>query len=428
MLPPALRHQRFRILWLGLLISIAGTRMQAAAILWHVNELTNLPIALGAVGLANIAPVLVLSLLAGAAADAINRRNLLFLTQTSLALLAALLAWLTMRGAVSLWAIYAVSALSAGVATFDLPARQALVPNLVPRDLLPNAFSLNAIAYQFGSIVGPALGGLVLARLGIAYTYWINAVSYLAVIVALVLMGPVPQGTASTPGGAPNGNHVPLGSLASAVSEGVRFVIGQPIIFSSMMLDFLATFFSSATALLPIFARSILNVGALGYGWLVAAPSVGAGAVAAVLSFSRTIRRQGPVLIGAVAVFGVATAAFGVSKVFWLTFLALVIVGASDGVSTIIRNTIRQLQTPDRLRGRMTSVNQIFFMGGPQLGELEAGAVAQWFGAPLSVVSGGVGCLVALAALAARYPQLRRYRGDEPTSVETVAAPSAAQH
>jgi len=194
----------------------------------------------------------------------------------------------------------------------------------------------------------------------------------------------------------------------------VRFIRGQPIVLSSMLLDFFATFFSSATALLPIFAKEILGVGPLGYGWLVSAQSVGAVCAATVISIRGQILGQGKVLLRAVTVFGLATIVFGLSRSYWLTFGALTVAGAADSVSTILRNTIRQLQTPDRLRGRMVSVNQMFFMGGPQLGEMEAGLVAQLFGAPFSVVSGGVGCLLAVAWVIRRWPSLQRYRGDEP--------------
>jgi MFS family permease len=421
--PPALRHRRYRLLWIGLLISVTGTRMQAAAVLWHIHEINPEPIALGAVGLANILPILVLSLVAGVAADSINRRRLMFLTQTALALLAALLGWLTSSGAAALWSIYLITAVSSGVATFDMPARQALVPNLVDRQDLTNAFSLNSIAFQFGSVAGPALGGLVIARAGIAYAYWINAVSYAAVLVALALMGGVAQQGEIDSSALQHVRREPVGAFLRSAGEGLRFVLGHAIIFPTMLLDFLATFFSSATALLPIFARDILAVGALGYGWLVAGPSVGAGAVAAILAFSGPIRRQGKVLITSVVFFGLATVIFGLSRSFWLTFLSLVVVGASDGVSTIIRNTIRQLLTPDRLRGRMTSVNQMFFLGGPQLGELEAGLVAQAFGAPISVVSGGLGCLLTLSWVSARFPQLRRYDGDEALGVMETGSP-----
>jgi len=277
-IPPALQHRRYRLLWLGLLISIAGTRMQLAAVLWHISEISPLPIALGAVGLMDILPVLVFSLLAGVFADSINRRRLILVTQTSMALFAALLGWATLSNRDSLWLIYAVMAASASVSTFDLPARQALIPNLVPASVLTNAFSMNSIAFQLGSIAGPALAGLVLAHLGIGYAYVFNAVSYLAVIVALILMGPVEQ-ELMAPAPIP-GAHSRLAGWRTSVTEGLSFVAHQPVIFSSMLLDFFATFFSSATVLLPIFSKDILHVDVVGYGWLIAAPSVGAVLVA----------------------------------------------------------------------------------------------------------------------------------------------------
>jgi MFS family permease len=180
-----------------------------------------------------------------------------------------------------------------------------------------------------------------------------------------------------------------------------------------MLLDFFATFFSSATALMPIFARQILNVGAVGYGWLIAAPAIGALGTALVMSTSGPIRRQGRLLLVTVAGFGLATIVYGLSRSFALTFVSLIATGVTDSISTIIRNTIRQLRTPDALRGRMTSVNQIFFLGGPQLGELEAGIVAQILGPVVAVVSGGVGCVMAVAWTRSRYPEIERYRGDE---------------
>jgi MFS family permease len=407
LLPPALQHRRYRMLWFGLLTSIVGNRMQFAVVLWHINTINGEAIALGGLGLVRILPILIFSLVAGVVADVANRRRLMLLTQGVLALMSLLLGWLTLRGMESLWAIYAIMAASAAVSAFDLPARQSLVPNLVPRHNLTNAFSMNAIAFQFGSIVGPALAGLVLANTNMAYAYFINALSYIAVIVALIRMGPVEQETVDR-------GTIMQGRFLRSIAEGLRFVVGQPIIFSSMLLDFFATFFSSATYLLPIFATDILHVDAVGYGWLLAAPAVGAGLVSLVLAFYRTIRRQGVVLLISVAGFGIATVVFGVSRTFWLTFTALAFTGVTDGISVIIRNTVRQLQTPDNLRGRMTSVNQMFFRGGPQLGEMEAGIVGQLFGAPLAVISGGIACLIAVAALALRYPELRNFQGDEP--------------
>ncbi|MGH2626261.1 MAG: MFS transporter [Anaerolineales bacterium] len=419
-IPPALKHRRYRLLWSGLLLSIAGSQMQAAAILWHVNGLDPRPIALAGVGAARILPVLLLSLPAGAIVDVFNRRRLMLVTQTLLALLALSLAAITLAGEDRLPPLYALIAASAAAGTLDLPARQSLVPSLVPRDDLPSAFSLNSIAFHFGSIAGPALGGLVLGRWGIGAAYLINAVSYLGVLAALAAMGPVEH--ARTAAGESARAALRPARLVASVREGLSFVFSQPIILSGMLLDFLATFFSSATALLPIFAREILAVGAQGYGWLVAAPSVGAAAAALSLTLVRRLRRQGPILLISVAVFGAATIVFGLSRAFWLTFSALAITGAADGVSTILRNTIRQLQTPDSLRGRMTSVNQVFFMGGPQLGELEAGLVAQWLGAPASVVTGGLGCLVAAAWVARRFPALRAYDGAEAGAALEVAS------
>lgn len=412
-LPPALQHRRYRLLWMGLLISIAGTRMQTAAVLWHIRTLSDQPLHLGIVGLVNLTPVLLFSLLAGTVADTVNRRRLMFASQSAAAILAGALGWFTARGQDSLTLIYAITALTSAVWAFDLPARQALVPNLVPREVLTNAFSLNSIAFQTGAILGPAFAGVVIAQSGVAAAYWINAISFGAVLLALILMGPVEQDIQTRQTG-----QTRRGAVLDSVREGLGFVFSQPIILSSMLLDFFATFFSSATFLLPIFAQDILGVGPQGYGWLLAAPSIGAGVVALSLSFVSTINRQGPLLLLAVAGFGLATILFGLSISFPVTFLALSLTGATDGLSAIIRNTIRQIQTPDRLRGRMTSVNQIFFMGGPQLGELEAGLVAQVVGAPTAVITGGIGCLLATALVSWRFPQLRRYDGSQAIAVE----------
>jgi MFS family permease len=206
-----------------------------------------------------------------------------------------------------------------------------------------------------------------------------------------------------------------------AAMEGLRFVFGNALIRSTMLLDFFATFFSSATALLPIFAQDVLRVGARGYGWLYAAPAIGAFVTsAAMVPLTDKIRRRGVTLLWAVGGYGLATVIFGVSKSFWLTFACLALTGVTDTVSTIIRNIIRQLETPDRLRGRMTGVNMLFFMGGPQLGELEAGLVADWIGAPLSVITGGIGCLLCAAFVTITTPDLRHEEAREVRREEQV--------
>ncbi len=400
----ALAHRNFRLLWIGQLVSMAGSAMQTAAILWHVSLIapeSHRGLALGMVGLVRVLPIVGFSLLGGVAADALDRRRLMLVTQAGMALSAAALAWLTFAETRSLAPVYALAALGAAFGSFDSPARQSLIPNLVPREHLPNAITLNTIMFQTASVVGPALGGLVIAGWGVAWAYALNAVSFLFVIGALVKMR-------GAPGRAAGGR----GEISfAAMREGLRFVFRAPLIRSSMLLDFFATFFASATALLPLFAQDVLRVGAQGYGLLSAAPSVGAMAASLALApLADRIRRRGATLLWAVAGFGAATVGFGLSRDFALTFALLALTGATDTVSMVIRNVIRHTHTPDALRGRMTSVNMIFFMGGPQLGELEAGLVAQGFGAVVSVVTGGVGCLAATAWVAWRTPELRRYR------------------
>jgi MFS family permease len=378
--------------------------MQIWALFWHIRELTDQPIAVSGIGLARILPVIIFSLIGGALADSANRRKIIFVTQSAAALLALALGLFTQFGHITIWHIYVITAFSAIAIAFDGPARQALVPNLVPAKDLPNAFSLTSIAFQTGSVVGPALSGIVIAVWGQQAVYYINAASFLAVIFALVLMGDIPQKIAKS------NNGISL----SSIGDGIRFILSKPIIFSTMILDFIATFFASANTLMPFIARDVLRVGVVEYGWLSAAQSVGAVTVALIISQVRELRRQGPLFLGSVFVFGAATIVFGLSIHFIVAWIALALTGAADGLSTIIRNTIRQLQTPDHIRGRMTSVNQIFFQGGPQLGEIEAGAVAQLFGAPFAIVSGGIGCIVGLGLIICKWPQMFSFDGHEP--------------
>jgi MFS family permease len=262
---------------------------------------------------------------------------------------------------------------------------------------------MTSIAWQTGAIVGPALSGIVIAFGGQGAVYYINAISYLAVILALVLIGPVAQTKTDRIAGV----------SWESIKEGIHFIVNKPVILSTMLLDFVATFFASANTLMPIIARDILHVGVVEYGWLSAAQSVGAVIAALVVSQLPELRRQGQLFLGSVVVFGAATVVFGATTSLVLAWFALAVTGAADSVSTIIRNTIRQLQTPDHIRGRMTSVNQIFFQGGPQLGEVEAGVVAQLFGAPLAIISGGIGCILGMWLIIRKWPFLLTYNGDE---------------
>jgi MFS family permease len=403
----ALQHRNFRLIWIGLFVSFTGSMMQNAALLWHVSLLVppeRKGLALGLVGLVRVLPIVVFSMISGVVADAWDRRRLMLGTQIAATVVAVALGVLAFREVTVVWPLYVLAALGSAVGAFDLPARNSLMPTLVPREHLPNAISLNTIMFQTASVLGPSLGGLLIAATHVGWAYIANAISFAFVVVALLMMRDVPERQKTEPG-------APDDISLHAALEGLRFVFRSPLIRSTMLLDFFATFFSSATALLPIFAQDILQVGAKGYGWLYAAPAVGAMATsAAMVPLTERIERRGMTLLWSVAAYGLATVVFGMSRTFWLTFACLAMTGAADTVSTVIRNVVRQLETPDRLRGRMTGINMVFFLGGPQLGELEAGAVANWFGAAFSVITGGVGCLIATAWVAASTPRLRSYR------------------
>jgi MFS family permease len=396
----ALRQRNFRLLWIGQFISFAGSQMQSIAILWQVYALTHDPLALGVVGLVRLLPIFLFGILSGVVADSLDRRKLIIVTQCGMAVVALVFAALSFTNIIQIGLLYLLTMLSATFSAFDAPARQSLIPALVPPEDLGNAFSLNSTMMQAASVLGPAAAGLMIGRSGLGWVYFINAVSFLAVIFSLLAMTGVGERIEDR-------GRISLG----AAMEGMRFVFSHPIIRSTMLLDFIATFFASASALLPIFASDILRVGAEGYGVLFSAAAVGALTAGVALSLLHRIPRQGPLLLAAVACFSLGTIVFGISRTFWITFCALAVTGATDMVSMVIRNTARQMQTPDSLRGRMVSLNMIFFMGGPQLGEFEAGAVADVLGAPVSVVLGGLGSLVAAIWVAATTPELRKYSG-----------------
>jgi MFS family permease len=411
-IPPALRNPRYRLIWFGLFISVIGSQMQVAALLWQIRDLTGTPnpLALGGIGLARFLPLMIFSLIGGTVADTLNRRWIIFVSQSIMAIVAAILAYLTFAGTITIWNIYLLTAIQASATAFDIPARQAMIPNIVAREDLPSAFSMTSIAHNTAAIVGPALGGIVIATLGQGYAYLFNSISFVSVLIALILIGPVAQDASKA-----------SGVSLTAMMEGLRFIISQPIIFSTMILDFFATFFASANTMMPIVARDILHVGEVGYGWLVSAESIGSVVAGVAMSQIHLLRKQGPLLLISVVIFGIATIFFGMANTFLMAMIMLMLLGAADTVSTIIRNTIRQLQTPDHIRGRMTSINQIFFQGGPQLGQVEAGVVAQFLGVPFAIVSGGVLTIISVWVISRKWPQLRTYDGSEP-QLETVPA------
>jgi len=404
-MPPAFRSRSFTLYWIGHLISFAGSQMQLWALYWHLRTISDQPVVISGIGLARFLPVVLFSLIAGVAADRFDRRKMTILTQVVLGLVALVLGLNTAQGDLSLWMLFGLVIVQSVVVAFDTPARQALIPSLVPRENLASAYSLTSIASKVGGIMGPAISGLVIAYLGLQWAYWINAISYLAVIAALIAMGNVKTVIEKKP--------FEFQGVFLDIREGIEFIKNSPVIFSAMILDFFGSFFSSANTLLPFVAIDILHVGPIQYGWLSASQSIGTLMIGVYLSQKTNLQRQGLLIVISVAAFGLATILFGVSTSFWLTMLALILIGVFDGLSTIIRNTVRQLLTPDPMRGRMMSITQIFFKGGPQLGEVEAGLMAQAFGVSFAIISGGVGCVAAAFVVAKKFPQLWKYNGDE---------------
>lgn len=420
--PPALRYRDFRVFWLGLFVSVVGSQMQLIAINWHIYDLLRgqtytieifgrsidlgaQALGLGTLGLVRVIPIIIFALFGGMLADTRNRRSLLLFTEGFDVAIAGLLAYLTITGKVTVGAIYLITGMLAAMNALEGPSRQSLIPHLVPREHFGNAVSVQTLMFTTAAIIGPALAGLIVGYFNVGYVYAINALSFMAVVVSLLVMNYRGHVAAKSTG---------LGF--AALTEGLRYVFRTPIISSTMLLDFIATFFSSARTMLPIIASDILGVGAVGYGWLATADSVGAALAGGGLATrGAQLRRQGPLLLGCVVVYGLATALFGLSTIFALSFLLLMLVGAADAVSTVIRGTVRQLMTPDELRGRMTSVNMMFFMGGPQLGELEAGLVAAAFGVPFAVVTGGLATVALTLLVAWKFPILRRF--DTPVAV-----------
>lgn len=412
-MPPAFRSRPFTLYWIGHLISVAGSQMQLWALYWHLRTLSDQPMVISGIGLVRFLPILLLSLVAGVAADRFNRRKMAILTQVGLGCVALTLGLSTWRNVVSLWILFGLVAIQSVAVAFDVPARQALIPSLVPRENLANAYSMNSIASKVGGILGPAISGVVIAYLGLQWAYWINAISFLAVIAALIVMGDIPTAIVNRP--------FNVKGTFRDIREGIEFIKHSPIILSVMILDFFGTFFSSANTLLPFVARDILHVGPIQYGWLSASQSIGTMMIGLYLSQKTKLRRQGMLLSVSVVGFGLATLVFGVSTSFWLTMLALILIGAFDGLSSIIRNTVRQLLTPDEMRGRMMSITQIFFKGGPQLGEMESGLVAQILGVPFAIISGGVGCVLAAWSVLRKFPALWKYSGEEAVKGDYVA-------
>lgn len=379
-------------------ISQMGSQICQVAVAWQLYLLTHSALSLGLLGLVRFIPIAAMALVGGVIADAVDRRRLLILAQVMLGLNSMALAVLTWTGHASPAALYGFIFMIGLATAFEGPARQALIPNLVPAEDLPAALSLNVTVWQVATVLGPGVGGALLAWLGPGAAYAMDSLSFVGMIVALMGLQHRPP---------PSSQKVTFG----AMGDGLRFILATPAILWLMVLDFLACFFGGSMLLMPIFADQILGVGVKGLGILYAAPPLGAVIAAIWMSNRRPVRRQGMTVLVSVLAYGASIAAFGASRHFALSLVFLAASGAADTVSMVVRQTVRALLTPDWLRGRMTSVNMLFFMGGPFLGETEAGLVAKLYGAPISVISGGVLCAVAALALSAALPLLRNLEG-----------------
>lgn len=398
----ALRQRDFLLFTCGRLGSGMAATMLNAAVFWQVYDISGSKWQLGVIGLVRFVPSLGLSLVAGAVADSFDRRKLAIAAQAVQLSAAVVLMGATVRGSESLALIYGTVFVIALASVFEWPARQALLPQVVSKDAFANAIVVSGTFQQLAFVTGPAVGGVLIAISGVGLAYIVLCGLIAVSIGLLVALRPR----------AAEAQKRAIG--LAGVMEGVRFVRSRQVILGAMTLDMFAVIFGGATALLPVYARDILGVGSLGYGMLLGAIDGGALVMAVLLVFVRPARRPGRVLIFAVLAFGLSTILFGLSRSFPLSLAACALIGMSDQVSVVMRQTTIQLSTPDALRGRVTSVNMLFIGASNQLGAVESGFVAAVTTATFAVVSGGAGCIAVLGAVAAAMPALWRYRvGDE---------------
>lgn len=391
----AFRIRDYRLYLSGWLFALIGTRIQSIAIGWEMYQRTGEALALGLVGLMQALPTMILALPAGYLADTFNRRKLVMLSLLGMTLTSLGLAALSFaHGSIPL--MYGVLLLDATAMILGRPARVALLPQLMPREVFPNAVTWNSSLQQIISVLGPAVGGFIVVVSAPA-AYLICAAGSLIFIVLLtrVKFRKVSEQT----------EKVSLRTLLA----GLGFVWRSRLLLGLMSLDMFAVLLGGAVYLLPIFAKDVLAVGPQGFGWLRTAPAAGAFCMAILLTYLPPMKRAGRNLLLAVAGFGAATIVFGFSKSFWLSMAMLFLTGLFDNVSMVIRHTLVQLLTPDQMRGRVSAVNSVFVGASNELGGLESGIVAHWFGPAVSVVSGGIGTIVVVLITVVSAPRLRLF-------------------
>lgn len=400
----------YRLLWSGQLVSQAGSAVRLVAIPYQIYLLTHSSFAVGLIGLFSAVPLIALSLFGGVIADRVDRRRLLLVTQTCLCATSLTLAVATQLGVVSVPLLYALTAIGAAFGALDGPARAAIAPTLVERRLIPAVAALNQTLWRVGSIVGPAIAGLVIGVVGLSAAYWLDTATFLVAILAIAVM--------HVPAIVTTEEHAhPL----RALGDGIAFLVARPLLLVSMLTDAFAMFFGITRALMPYYADRVFHVGPEGLGLLYAAPGIGATAAVFTSGWTSSVQRKGLGVLASIVVFGAATASFGVvgANGFVVGCALLAIAEGADAMSTIFRWTILQLETPDAYRGRLSSINFVFAAGGPQLGDVRAGFFADAFSPEVSVVSGGLACVGVAVVAGSLVPQLVRYRTVE--SVSTVA-------
>ncbi|MGA3352196.1 MAG: MFS transporter [Acidimicrobiales bacterium] len=396
-LGPMRQSQPFRRLWAGYLVTTLGSQLTVVAIPYQVYELTHSSFDVGLVGLAQILPVLGGSLFGGSIADAVDRRILLLSTQLSLALCSLGLALNSSHGHATLWPLYALSALGAGISSVDSPTRSAVLANLVGRPMFASANALWQLLYQVGQVAGPAVAGLLLGQVGIASVYWIDTATFAVSLLAV----------ASLPSLRPPGGGTRFG--LRSIGEGLRYLKGRPVLQGTFVIDLDAMVLGMPRALFPALALARFHGGAGTVGLLYASPGAGALIAALLTGWVVGVRRQGWAVIIAVGIWGAAITAFGLVPWLIAALVLLGIAGAADVVSAVFRGTILQLEAPEALRGRLSSVHTAVVTGGPRIGDFEAGAVAALSSAQISVVSGGLGCLVGVGLVSWLMPRFTRY-------------------
>jgi MFS family permease len=393
----AFRYPNFRLYMTARFLSVVSSEMISVAVGWQIYALTHRPLDLGLVGLAQFAPGVLLFLLAGHTADRNPRQAIIRMCYAAFALCAAGLLVLTLRGLGSVWPIYAILLANGTVRAFNGPAGQAFLPQLVKAEHFPNAVTWGSSFFQSATILGPVAGGLIYGFAGTPAPVYASAA--IAYTMGVLLLSSIRVNIAP---------RIQMDDSSGMILDGLRYIWRQKLILGCMSLDLFAVLLGGAVALLPVYASEILHIGPNGLGILRAAPGVGAVAVAILLAHFPLRRGAGASMLFCVAGFGVFTIVFGVSHNFALSLVALMLTGAFDMVSVIVRSTLVQLTTPDQMRGRVSAVNMLFIGASNEVGQFESGITAQWFGAVPAVILGGVGTIAVVLAWNWLFPSLRR--------------------